>query len=67
MRSFIICTVPTKCFSGDQTKKNEMSGACGTYGGLERYRHRWEDNIKIVIQESGLGEGGYGLDCCGSG
>jgi len=36
-------------------------------GGLERYRHRWEDNIKVVIQDVGLGGGGYGLDFCGSG
>jgi len=42
-----------------------MSGACGTYGGLERDRHRWEDNIKIVIQEMGFGGGGEwtGLLC----
>jgi hypothetical protein len=26
----------TKYYSGDQIKKNEMGGACGTYGGEER-------------------------------
>ena len=26
----------TKCYSGDHLEKNEMSGACGMYGGEER-------------------------------
>jgi hypothetical protein len=26
-----------KHYSGDQTKKKEMGGACSTYGGEERY------------------------------
>jgi len=29
----------TKYRSGDQTKKNEMDRACGTYGGQERCMH----------------------------
>ena len=55
-------------------KKNEMSGACSTYGGggkrsayrvlmgkpdgkrpLGRQRRRWEDNIKMDLQEVGCG------------
>ena len=32
---------------------------------LGRPRHRWEDNIKMDLQEVGLG--GYGLDRAGSG
>jgi len=36
------------------------SGACDTHGGLERYRRKWEDIIKIVIQ--GMGFGGGGMD-----
>ena len=46
-------------------EKNEMGGACGTYGGvhkvlvgkpegktpLGRPRRRWEDNIKMDLQE----------------
>jgi hypothetical protein len=28
----------TKYYSGDQIKKNEMGGACGTYGGQEGAR-----------------------------
>jgi hypothetical protein len=55
-------------YSGDQIKKNDMCGICGTYGDkrcacrvlvgrpegkitLGRPRRRWEDNIKIVLQE----------------
>ena len=30
-----------------------MGRACGTYGGEER--HRWEDNIKMDLQELGCG------------
>jgi hypothetical protein len=32
---------------------------------LARPRHRWEDNIKMDLQEVGCG--GYGLDRAGSG
>ena len=29
-----LCYIPvTKCYLGDEIKKNEMDGACGTYGG----------------------------------
>ena len=54
---------------GDQIEKNEMGGACSTYGGEEIYRvlvgkaegkgplgrprHRWEDSIKMDLQEVG--------------
>jgi hypothetical protein len=31
-----ICT-PHQIYFGDQIKKNEMSGACSTYGGEERH------------------------------
>ena len=58
--------------SGDQIEKNEMGGACSTYGGergayrvlvgkyegrraLGRPRLRWEDNIKMDLQEVGCG------------
>jgi hypothetical protein len=33
---------------------------------LERSRRRWEDNIKMNLQEVGWG-GGHGLDLYGSG
>jgi hypothetical protein len=32
----IIIVIITKYFSGDQIKKNEMGGACSTYGWEER-------------------------------
>jgi hypothetical protein len=70
-------------YSGDQIKKNEVGGACSTYGGGERciqdfggetwpegrkpleiLRRRWEDNIKMDLQEVGWG---HGLDWYGSG
>jgi len=35
MRSLIICN-PTQYCSGDKIEKNEMSGACSTYGGEVR-------------------------------
>jgi hypothetical protein len=54
---------------GDEIKKNEMGGACSTYGGRGGYRIlvgrpearrplgtptcRWEDNIKMDHQELG--------------
>jgi len=34
MRSLMICT--TQYCSGDEIEKNEMDGACSTYGGEER-------------------------------
>jgi hypothetical protein len=57
---------------GDKIEKNDMDGACNTYGGEEgicrvlvgktegerplgRHRHRWENNIKMDLQEVGCG------------
>ena len=54
-------------------EKNEMGGACSTYGEVERrkqafgekpegkrplgrLRRRWEDNIKMDLQEVGCGD-----------
>jgi hypothetical protein len=56
----------------DKIEKNEMGGACSTYGGrvrcvqvlvrktegkrpLGRPRRRWEDNIRMDLQEVGFG------------
>jgi hypothetical protein len=36
MRSLGICT-PYQYCAGGKIEKNEMGGACGTYGGAERY------------------------------
>ena len=33
MRSLLL----TKYYVGDQIKKNELTGACGTYGGEDRF------------------------------
>ena len=48
---------------GEQIEKNEVGGSCSTYGKscgepegkrtLGRPRHRWEDNIKMDLQEVG--------------
>ena len=59
------------CRAVDKIKKNGMGGACGTFGGRERYkvfvgkpegkrplgspRRRWEDNIKMDLHEVGRG------------
>jgi len=62
----------------DTIKKNEMGGACNVYGEGYRVlmgkpegkrprgkpRFRWEDNVKMDLQEVGWG---YGLDQAGSG
>ena len=60
---------------GDKIEKNEMGGACGTYGGRVvhkvlvgkpegkrpsgRPRRRWEDNIKMDLEEVGRGCGDW--------
>jgi len=62
----VLFSLPTK-YSGDQIKKNEMGGACGTYwerslyrvlvgrprgkGQLGRSRHGWKCNIKMELEE----------------
>jgi len=62
MRSFIICFMVIKHNSGNQSKENGMGGVCGKYRGQEkcipegqrpfgRHTRRWEDNIKIGVQE----------------
>jgi hypothetical protein len=53
---------------GDKIEKKEMGGACSAYWGKERRkqgfdgnperkrsRRRWEDNIKMDLQELGCG------------
>jgi hypothetical protein len=69
----MVCT-PYPISSGDKIEKNEMGGACSTYGGRERCvegfgggteerrplgrpRRRWEDNIRMDLQEVGCGCG----------
>ena len=63
----------TQYCSGGKIEKNEMGGACGAYGGGERVVHgkpegkrplgkpirRWEDNIKMDLQEVGGGCGDW--------
>jgi hypothetical protein len=58
--------------AADKIEKNEMGGACSTYGGgrgvyrvlvgkpegkrpLGRPRRRWEDNVRMDLQEVGCG------------
>jgi hypothetical protein len=56
----------TQYCAGDKIEKNEVGGACSAYGGgvyrvvmgipevkkpVGRTRHRWEDNIKMDLQE----------------
>ena len=65
--------------SDDQIKNNEMGWACGTYETAETYRdlvgklegkqlvrqrHKWEENMKMNLQEI---KWRYGLDFSGSG
>ena len=69
MKSLVICTPYRNC-AGGKIEKNEMDGACGACGGrvhrvlvgkpegkrpLGRPRCRWEDNIKMDLQEVGGG------------
>jgi len=72
-------TVQLAKYSGDQIEKNEMGGACSTYGGkgvfrvlvgkpegkrpLGILRRRWKDNIKMDLQEVGCG-GMDWIDVC---
>ena len=62
-RSFMICTSTINYF-GVKTKNNGMRGACGTYGGEERFMQSfggetwkevtaWKDNIKVDFKEIG--------------
>jgi len=68
MRSLIICT-PHPIFSDDKIEKNEMGGAYSAMGERRgrvgkpdgkrphgRPRLRWEDNIKVDLQEVGCGD-----------
>ena len=68
----MICTL-TQYSAGDKIEKNETGGACGTHGGrrvhkvlvgkpegkrpLGRPRRRWEDIIKMDLEEVGRGCG----------
>jgi hypothetical protein len=68
MRSLMILTAHP-ILLGDKIQKNEMGGACSTYEREERVlvgnherkrplrrpRCRWEDNIKMDLQEVGWG------------
>jgi hypothetical protein len=70
MKSLMSCTAHQYC-SGDKIEKNGMDGACSTYGERrDTYRvwwrnfrelnhledrRRWEDNIKMDLQEVGCG------------
>ena len=63
----------TKYHSGDQIEKNEMGGTSSTFGGKGLYsvvvgrregkrpfvrpRRRWENNIKLGLQNVGRGRG----------
>jgi hypothetical protein len=71
----MICT-PHQILFGQSNKKNEMGGAPSTYGErgggykflvgkrqFGRPRRRWEENIKMDLQEVGWG---YGLDFSGT-
>ena len=79
MRSLMICT---QYSSGDKTEKNEMDGACSTYGGEKRRiqgfgRETWDKETtwetqarwedNIKLHLQEAGCGGYGLDWAGSG
>jgi hypothetical protein len=57
----MFCT-PNQYYSGDQIRKNEMGGTCGTHGGQEkcikgycgraggkRPGSRWDDNNKMDL------------------
>jgi hypothetical protein len=44
-RSLIICYFSPIYYSGDKIEKNEMGGACSTYGGGEAYTVFWWANL----------------------
>ena len=67
MKSLLIYTLEKYCL-GDKIKKTEMGGVCRMYGEkrclyrvgasegkrqLRRPRHRWEDKIKMDLQDVG--------------
>ena len=41
------CLLLTTCYTGDQSRKIEMGGACGTYGG-EAYTGFWCGNLREI-------------------
>jgi len=44
------------CFSGDQIKKNESGGACGTYGETgEVHTQFWNQNLREICNLQDLG------------
>ena len=60
-----LCSVLLSILLGDQLKKNEMGGACGTHGGQEkciqgycgradgkRPGGRWDDNTKMDLWDA---------------
>jgi hypothetical protein len=69
--SLKMLSIWTQYCTGDKIEKNEMGGACSAVGGGEVYRalvgkpegkrplgrprRRWEDNIKMDLQELGCG------------
>ena len=74
MRSLMICTAHPVLW-GNKIERNEMGGACGTYGErgvhkvsvgkpegkrpLGRPRRRWEDSIQMDLEEVGRGCGDW--------
>jgi hypothetical protein len=64
---YVIPLLLSNDYSGNQIEKNEMGGACSTYGGgersyrvlvgnlRERSRRRWDENIKMGLHEVGCG------------
>jgi hypothetical protein len=45
----------TKYYSGDQIEKNDMGGACSTYGGMEEvHTGFWWGNMKEITWKTGV-------------